>query len=186
MGLKTGFIRTLLMGAVVVMMGCASTVAPHRHQRPQTRMSVEVRFHGEQYFTPWRYQAYRPYMRGPVNRSRVTPRPSPQRRRSMMQRPDRQDRQERPNVRPNRQDRPDARPDRDRTRRTRPQGVSMLNEFRERVSAWAISRRTVRPAVLEMPELPVMEVFEFADYYIDFDYLPEPPPLPAPGESYGN
>ncbi len=195
MGVKTGFIRTLLMGAVVAMVGCSSVGAqvetPHRHYRPQYRATVEVRFYGQQYFTPYRYRAYRPYMRGPVvykspprgviNRSRVAPRPNPRRRRSMQERPDRQ---ERPNVRPDRQERPDVRPERDRARRARPRGVSMDN-IRERISAWATSRRTSRPALLEMPELPVMDVFEFADdYYIDLDYLPEPPPLPTPGESY--
>ena len=193
MGVKTGFKRTLLMGAVVVMMGCTSVGAQHRPHRPQARAHVEVRFYGQQYFTPYRYRAYRPYMRGPVvykspprgviNRSRVAPRPNPQRRRSMQERPDRQ---ERPNVRPNRQERPDVRPDRDRARRARPRGVSMDN-IRERISAWATSRRTSRPAVLELPPLPVIDLPEFSDeFFIDLDYLPEPPPVPEPtlGESY--
>ena len=112
MAIRTGFIRTLLMGAVVVMMGCSSIGAQHRPHHA----TVEVRFYGQHYFTPYRYQAYRyqayryqvyrlyeraPVVyksppRGVISRSRVAPRPNPQRSRSMNQRPERRPERQRP------------------------------------------------------------------------------------------
>lgn len=171
MGVKTGFVRTLLMVMVAGMLSACSSVGaqvatPHRHIRPQTRATVQVRFYG--YFTPYRYQrSYRPYARRPVarrplergviNRSRVAPRPNPQRSRSMDRRPRRR------------------------------ADISM-NDIRERISAWAI-RRTSRPTLIELPPLPIIDLPEFSDdFYIDLDYLTEPPlpepSLPNVGESY--
>ena len=107
MGFRSGFIRTLLMGAVVVMMGCSSVGAqvatPHRHYRAQPRVSVQVYF-GQRYFPPRYFRSHRHVIihrhvvpeRGVVSRSRVTPRPNPQRSRSMNQRPERRPERQRP------------------------------------------------------------------------------------------
>ena len=112
MGVKTGFKRTLLMGAVVVMMGCSSVGAqvatPHRHYRAQPRVSLQLYF-GQRYFPPRYFRSHQHVIihrhvvpeRGVVSRSRVTPRPNPQRSRSMNQRPDRRPERQRP-QRPNR------------------------------------------------------------------------------------
>ena len=108
MGVKTGFIRTLLMGAVVVMMGCSSVGAqvatPYRHYRAQPRVSVQLYF-GQRYFPPRYFRSHQHVIihrhvvpeRGVVYRNRDSARrPDPQRRRSMNQRPERRPERQRP------------------------------------------------------------------------------------------
>ena len=108
MGFRSGFIRTLLMGAVVVMMGCSSVGAqvatPYRQYRPQSRVSLQLYF-GQGYYYPQYYRSHRHVVihrhvvpeRGVVYRNRDSARrPDPQRSRSMNQRPERRPERQRP------------------------------------------------------------------------------------------